>query len=196
MGEIKELFIKYTTNTLGESDCTDNERLLVEMYMNDKNSSTPRQLVMCEMAGVETNPNKLGFDGLNSVIEMKPKNILSNGESKLSLQGNYSDMTLPRHNKFIEQNALIHAGGFIDGKLIFQLEVPYADLADHFKKQLDKFFPNGHESGRYLRSMNYSLTQIKQTTPRVIFITPMLESYRGLITKNLYNYLIELSGDE
>lgn len=190
---IEELAVKYAKGTLDPSECTKTELALLIMYMNDKNSSTLRQMVMCNIAGVQSNPNKLGFDGLDTVQEMKPKNISSDGGNKLTMGGNYSDMTIPRHNKFLEDNAVIHVGGFIDGKLIFQIEVSYSSLAEHFMAQLNKYFPNGHEVSKYLRSMTFSQKQIQQLcNPRVLFVTDNLDSYRGFITKPLYNYLRHL----
>ncbi len=192
---IEELAVKFAMGTLDPSGCTKTEMSLLSMYMNDSNSSTLRQLVMCNVAGLKTNPNKLGFDGLDSVVEMKPKNINTELKSKkkLDIGGSYSDMTIPRHNKFIEQNALIHSGGFVNGTLVYQLEITYGSLVPHFQKQLDKFFMGKHEKNKYLRSMYFSYKQVQEfSDPKVLFITDNLSDYRKHMSKAMYEYLVYL----
>lgn len=168
---------------------------LLKKYLNDKNSSTLRQDIMCEVAGVKPNPEKLGYDGEGSVDEMKPKNFDTNNpkSKKLDGRGNYSDMTFKRHNAFCDQNAQIHIGGFVDGKHIFQIKVSYIEMRSHFESQLNKRLPNGDQPTHYLRSMNFSLNQIKKCdNVTLTYITENLEEYSKYISKNLYTYLIKL----
>lgn len=172
---------------------------LLTKYLNDKNSSTLRQDIMCEVAGVKSNPNKLGFDGDGTSDEMKPKNIdTTNPKSKkLDGGGNYSDMTHKRHLAFCEQDAIIHIGGFVDGKHIYQFKIPYNDLSEYFKSKLNDYLPEGDVPNRYLRSMTFSLTQIKKCeNVELEYISQDLENYRGYMTSTLYNYLKELSNND
>jgi hypothetical protein len=170
---------------------------LLTKYFNDKNSSTLREEVMCYISGNNPNPNKLGYDGEGSVDENKPKNYdTTNPKSKkLSGAGNYSDMTLKRNDNFINDNAVIHIGGFVDGKLVYQFKVPYVGLSDHFKKQLDKRLPDGDKPNHYLRSMNFSLTALKQCDDvELEFLSADIDQYSGFMTKTLYTYLKKLKG--
>jgi hypothetical protein len=170
---------------------------LLTKYFNDKNSSTLREEVMCYISGNNPNPNKLGYDGEGSVDENKPKNYdTTNPKSKkLSGAGNYSDMTLKRNDNFINDNAVIHIGGFVDGKLVYQFKVPYVGLSDHFKKQLDKRLPDGDKPNHYLRSMNFSLTALKQCDDvELEFLSTDIDQYSGFMTKTLYTYLKKLKG--
>ena len=170
---------------------------LLGKYFNDKNSSTLREEVMCYVSGNKPNPNKLGYDGEGSVDENKPKNYdTTNPKSKkLSGAGNYSDMTNKRNDNFINDNAVIHIGGFVDGKLAYQFKVPYVGLSDHFKKQLDKRLPDGDKPNHYLRSMNFSLPALKLCNDvELEFLSPNIDEYSGFITKNLYTYLKKLKG--
>ena len=109
--------------------------------------------------------------------------------------GNYSDMTLKRNDNFINDNAIIHIGGFVDGKLAYQFKVPYVGLSDHFKKQLDKRLPDGDKPNHYLRSMNFSLPALKLCeNVELEFLTPNIDEYSGFMTKTLYTYLKKLKG--
>ena len=195
---LEEIVLKYshgdTELTSVEVDKDHFKELLIK-YLNDKNSSTLRQDIMCEVAGVKSNPNKLGYDGKDTTDEMKPNNVdTTNPKSKkLSGGGNYTDMTFKRHNAFCDQDAQIHIGGFVDGKHIFQITVPYREMITHFENQLMKRLPNGDQPTQYLRSMYFSLTQIKKCDNVLLtYITQDLENYRGHITKPLYTYLRKL----
>jgi hypothetical protein len=150
---------------------------------------------MCEVAGLIPNSDKLGYDAEDSVSEMKPKNIDTTNPKakKLDGRGNYSDMTFKRHTTFCDQDAQIHIGGFVDGKQVFQFKVPYREMSHHFENQLKKRLPNGDQPTQYLRTMNFSLTQIKQCNNVVLtYLTQDLEDYRGYMSKTLYIYLTEL----
>jgi len=169
--------------------------MLISKYFNDKNSSTLREEVMCYITGNEPNDNKLGYDGKNTNDENKPKNYdTTNPKSKkLNGSGNYSDMTHKRNENFINDDAIIHIGGFVDGKVIYQVKVPYSSLSEHFKKQLDKRLPDGDKPNQYLRSMNFSLPALKEcSNVEVEFLSPNINEYRGFMTKTLYDYLMKI----
>ena len=172
---------------------------LLKKYINDKNSSTLREEIMCRMANLTPNENKLGFDSVGSYDEMKPKNhdTTNPRSKKLNGSGNFSDMTLTRHQRFLELNPYIHVGGFVDGKIIFQLKVPYVGLSNHFKKQLDNHFPTGDKPNHYLRSMNFSLASLKECpNVELEFISDEIDQYRTFMTNPLYIYLTSFKKDE
>ena len=195
---LNEIVVKYSQGNTSLSDVDIDKDLfneLLKKYLNDKNSSTLRQDVMCTMANLVSSTNKLGYDGVDSVDEMKPKNHETNNpkSKKLDGGGNYSDMTFKRHHSFIEQNAKIHVGGFVDGKHVFQFKINYVDLAFHFEQQLSKRLPNGDEPNQYLRSMRFSLTQIKECkNVELLFLTKDINQYCSYMTDSLYFYLIGL----
>lgn len=169
---------------------------LLSKYFNDKNSSTLREETMCYISGIESNPNKLGYDGKTTKDENKPKNFdTSNPKSKkLNGAGNYSDMTHKRDEKFRLDNPTIHIGGFVDGRLIYQFKIPYNGLGEHFKKQLNKRLPNGDIKNNYLRSMTFSLTAIQGCmNVELEFLSKDIDTYRDFMTKNLYTYLNKLN---
>jgi hypothetical protein len=195
---LEDIIVKYSHNDSEFSSLKIDEDHFIELlkkYLNDKNSSTLRQDIMCEVAGLTPSTKKLGYDSENSVDEMKPKNIDTNNPKakKLDGRGNYSDMTFKRHNAFCDQNAQIHIGGFVDGKHIFQIKVSYIEMRVHFENQLKKRLPNGDQPTQYLRSMGFSLTQIKKCDNVVLtYLVQDLINYRKYMSKALYIYLTKL----
>jgi len=168
---------------------------LLSKYFNDKNSSTLREEMMCYISGIESNPNKLGYDGKTTNDENKPKNFdTSNPKAKkLNGSGNYSDMTHKRDEKFKLDNPTIHIGGFVNGRLMYQLKIQYNSLGEHFKKQLNKRLPDGDVKNNYLRSMTFSLKVIQECKDvELEFLNKDIEKYRDFITKTLYTYLNKL----
>lgn len=163
---------------------------LVDFYLNDKNSSSLRQIITCEVIGIKSNPNKLGYDGEDGKEEVKPKNITSKSNKKLDGGGNYTDLTFKRHWKYVEDNPNIHVSGFIDGLLMYILRVPYNDLQDHFHTKLLKKFPNGDVTGSYLRSATFTFKNLK-TCPNLSkeFVRNNLSDYSDFFQKDLYTYL-------
>lgn len=168
---------------------------LITKYFNDKNSSTLREETMCYISGIESNPDKLGYDGKTTKDENKPKNFdTSNPKSKkLDGSGNYSDMTHKRDENFRLDNPTIHIGGFVDGKIVYQFKIPYNGLGEHFKKQLNKRLPNGDLKNNYLRSMRFSLSAIEKCDDvELEFLSDEIDEYRDFMTKTLYTYLNKL----
>jgi hypothetical protein len=173
---------------------------IVKMYFNDKNSSTLRELIMCEISDIEPSLKKLGYDGFGKIDrephENKPqsydtKNI---NASKLTGGGNYTDMTHRRHIKYFNDDVILHLAGFVDGILIYQFMVKYRELIEHFKKQLDKHLPNGDKTQTYLKSMTIPLTQLEKCDVKLEFITEDIEKYRKFLTDKCYNYIMGLKG--
>jgi hypothetical protein len=181
-GSITKNFINHKYNSIMMD--------LMELYLNDKNSSTLRQIITCEVIGIKSNPNKLGYDGYESKDEIKPKNIGSDSKKKLDAGGNYTDLTFKRHNKYIEDNPNIHVSGFIDGLLMYVLKIPYNNLQNHFYSKLVKKFPNGDVTGSYLRSATFNFNNLKLCPELTIeFVRNDLDNYTKFFQKDLFNYL-------
>jgi len=173
---------------------------ILRMYLNDKNSSTLRELTMCKISDVEPSLKKLGYDGFGKIDrephENKPqsydtKNIKA---KKLTGGGNYTDMTHRRHIKYFNDDVILHLAGFVDGILIYQFMVKYRELIKHFKKQLDKHLPNGDIPNIYLKSMTIPLTQLEKCDVKLEFITEDIEEYRKFLTDKCYKYIMGLKG--
>lgn len=165
---------------------------LLDSYLNDLNSSRLRQDISCHVLGLKTNENKLGYDSDGSNDEIKPKNISSKSlkKTKLDCGGSYSDLTHKRHKKYVSDNAIIHSAGFIDGRLMYIIKVPYIDLQEHFQKILNSKLPDGDLPNRYVRSASFGFKQIKEClNSEIEFVRDDIENYISFINKELYNYI-------
>jgi hypothetical protein len=165
---------------------------LLDLYLNDLNSSRLRQDIICHILGLKVNDKKLGYDSSETNDEIKPKNVSSKSlkKTKLDCGGNYSDLTHKRHKKYISDNAIIHVAGFVDGYLQYIIKVPYVDLQNHFQEILDSKLPDGDLPNRYVRSASFGLKQIKECKNiEIEFVRKDIENYSSFINKDLYNYI-------
>lgn len=156
---------------------------LLTMYINDKNSSTIRELITVTLSGYQHKQGKIGYNGFrqNAFIpgktikcEAKPKNIdtdefekYSRGErktspAKLNGGGNFTDYTPARLEKDIKEKDLnMLVSGFIDGKLIYIIEFPFncldfvRNLKMQIKKWQDKLKGSKSIKGQFLRSATF-----------------------------------------
>ena len=174
---------------------------LVDIYLNDLNSSKLRQDVVCNILGMKISNNKLGYDSEGSNDEVKPKNISSTSKNKsknkLNCVGNYSDLTHKRHKKYVEDNAIIHSAGFIDGQLMYIIKIPYIGIESHFQKTLNEKLPDGDLPNRYVRSASFGFKEIKNCqTVEIEFVRENVDDYSSFIVKELYNYIKEKNDDK
>lgn len=148
---------------------------LLTMYINDKNSSTLREFITVSLAGYDHCDSKIGFNGYKHsspttsvACEAKPKNVSRDEYEehkagkrktfrKLNGGGNFTDYTWERYERDKAENLNMLVSGFIDGRLIYILEFPFAEEAftTRLEIQLQNHFPNGDETGRFLRSANF-----------------------------------------
>ncbi|GIW23269.1 MAG: hypothetical protein KatS3mg068_2276 [Candidatus Sericytochromatia bacterium] len=136
---------------------------LLTMYINDKNSSTIREIINVVLAaGYEHNMGKIGYNGFKQNInidgnyikcEAKPKNInteefekFKKGQrktcpSKLNGGGNFTDYTFSRFEKDKKENLNMLISGSIDGRLIYILEFPfnYHKFLSNLEEKLSKW---------------------------------------------------------
>lgn len=191
-----DIITNYCTGTITKKELTDMNGYhyveLLDSYLNDLNSSRLRQDITCNVIGLKVNDKKLGYDSADSSDEVKPKNISSTSikKTKLDCGGNYSDLTHKRHIKYIEDNAIIHCSGFIDGYLMYIIKVPYSELINRFQKILNDKLPDGDLPNRYVRSASFTFTHIKNSPNiKVEFVRDNIGEFSSFINKELYNYL-------
>lgn len=187
---------------------------LLTLYINDKNSSTLREFITVSAAGYEHQDSKIGYNGYKHDVagspiacEAKPKNVSSSeyeeykqGQrksfKKLNGGGNFTDYTWARFHKDCGENLHMLVSGFVDGKLIYILEFPFAE--DSFKQkletQLQDHFPNGDETGRFLRSASFDYRDfIEGKGLRVVYCDlNVLEQNKDYVVGNFYNKLCTL----
>ena len=150
---------------------------LLDLYYNDKNSSTLRQFVLVSLSGFIPSDKKIGYNGYRespikkeeqyNYCEAKPKNINVQGKKQRKLDGggNFTDYTWNRLKKDIKQNPIMIVGGFIDGKLIYIFRFPFntPSFVAKLAKHLEKHFPKGDIEGRFLRSASFTLKDYVNT---------------------------------
>jgi len=188
---------------------------LLTMYINDKNSSTIREFLTVTLAGYTHNTKKIGFNGFkqSSVgapinCEAKPKNfstqdffdykqgIKKTNPSKLNGGGSFNDYTWARFQKDKKTNFNMLISGFVDGQLVYLLEIPfnYKGLTDRLEIQLKKILPNGDIPNRYVRGASFSFNDYKNAQnlkPIFIISSEKLQKLKNYIHKDLFAYLIK-----
>ena len=176
---------------------------LTTQYVNDKNSSTLREFLVVTLSGFEPLQEKIGYNGYRHLgissekefCEVKPKNILSEkGNRKLDGGGNFTDYSWKKLERHKKENPTMLIGGFIDGRLIYIVSFkfntqPFINRIEH---QLKKHFPNGDETGKYLRSASFTLNAYKDAQDLKINLyiaKKELQEYRPLLTKGIFDLL-------
>ncbi len=167
---------------------------LLSLYANDRNSSALREWVVLKVAGCEHRPEKIGYNGCkgNVPYEVKPRNVRS-GELKqkrLNGDGNFTDFTYERLEKYRSDGVRVLVAGFVDGRLVYILEVPFASLYRTLKKQLDEKFKGERPSGLFLRSANFSFRDYRDDEQvSCLFLRTDWRQYASWLTKEFQNYL-------
>lgn len=177
---------------------------LLTMYLNDKNSSTLREIVTVTISGFSLHEGKLGYNGYRHLApdkpeeycEAKPVNVRfieseNKYNRKLNGGGNISDYTPERLHKDINLNPRMLVSGFVDGKLIYILSFPFSCLKEKLYSQLEKQFPNGERpTGTYLRSANFNFNDYKNCSSLIkVYISDDIRSYKKAMTSTFYNWI-------
>jgi hypothetical protein len=128
---------------------------LLDIYMNDVNSSTLRELITIEVAGYESIPGKLGRDGVDPVTnkpkEAKPKNFTGKSGNG---SGCFNDYTQRRLNKDIADDLDIVHSFFVDGKIAYIVEFNIDAIKDRLQEQITTKCVIGKND--YVRSASWS----------------------------------------
>jgi hypothetical protein len=118
---------------------------ILMLYANDKNSSTLREWVVLRIAGCQQQVGKIGYNGYkdNVPYEVKPRNVRigEKGRKRLSGDGNFTDFTYERLEKYVQDAVHILVAGFVDGNPIYVLDVPFECLRQHSDSNLMRNSP-------------------------------------------------------
>ncbi|CEG11802.1 conserved hypothetical protein [groundwater metagenome] len=197
---------------------------LLTMYINDKNSSTIRELISVTFAGYEHKEAKIGYNGFKQdafiagrtlKCEAKPKNVESEefnkykrGErnsppQKLNGGGNFTDYTRLRLNRDAEEKDLnMLVSGFVNGKLIYVIEFPFAfkdfleNLENQIKRWEGKMAGNKSKKGQFLRSANFDYRHfVACPNLKIVYLLSReeLSKYVSYISKGFFQYLYNKS---
>ncbi len=177
---------------------------LLTIYMNDKNSSKLREILTLKIAGYEPLEEKLGYNGYKLKIgqggkvfkvfcEVKPQNVSGEKKRKLDGGGSFNDYTWERFEKDSQQNPMILASGFVEGKLIYIFEFPFECIKRRLEEQLMKKFGSKRKrkKGEYLRSASFSFKHYKNCKSlKVVFsIKEEVDKFEEFLTKDVYKFL-------
>jgi hypothetical protein len=163
---------------------------LLELYINDSNSSTLREVITCDIVGIENTGKKKGYDSKLTKEEIKPRNVQRGGKKTLDAWGNYSDLTHRRHNKYINDDVTIHISGFVDGFLMYVLKLKYVDLTQYFQNMLDRDLPNGDQKNKYVRTAYFTFNNIKDMPSLEIeFLRGDINEFEPFFQKDFFSYL-------
>lgn len=142
--------------TGGDVECDEHLLELLDIYMNDKNSSTMRELITTILAGYDPIPGKMGRDAIDTQTgkekECKPKNF--NGTSPQRGEGCFNDYTRKRFIQDLNDDLDIVGSLFVNGKCAFVIEYNISAIKDKLDKQIhDKCEVNNNS---YVRSASWS----------------------------------------
>lgn len=175
---------------------------LTTQYFNDKNSSTLREFLVVSLSGFNHISKKIGYNGYRHAgigdkkefCEVKPVNITSENTKKLNGYGNFTDYSWKKFKRHKKENPIMLVAGFIDGKLIYILSFKFncKGFQNRIEEQLKRQYPDGDESGKYLRSASFSLRHYKEAkdlSVRVFVTEENLNDHSSKITADMQNLL-------
>lgn len=176
---------------------------MLTIYINDKNSSSLRELITVRLAGYEPSEGKLGYngyrlaapDGVPSFCEAKPVNVtrLENGRPnrKLNGGGNFSDYTPGRLDEDLEKNPQMLVSGFVDGKLAYIIEFPFRCLEARLRMVLEKHFPGRNRPpNQYLRSASFTFKDYQDCPDlRLVHRAENLDDFKDCLSEGFYIWL-------
>ena len=179
---------------------------LLTMYYNDLNSSTMRELVVALRAGYTPNKEKLGYNGFRQntltgeteQCEIKPRNYRTDStaktRSKLNGGGNFTDYSWQKFERHQKENPNMLVAGFVDGHLIYILEFSFNEqsFTSRLQEQLEKDFPDGDETNKFLRSAQFSFIHYKDAKSLKTIYTASRQELtvaQPYITRSLFDHL-------
>ncbi len=173
---------------------------ILRLYANDKNSSTLREWVVLRIAGCHQRAEKIGYNGYkgNEPYEVKPRNIRSKEQKrKLNGDGNFTDFTDERLEKYTKDAVHVLVAGFVDGNLIYVLEVPFECLQERLRQQLEQKFARQRPKGVFLRSANFSFRDYESDRRvRCLFLASNWRIYQDYLTEHFQCYLEGLEREQ
>ena len=172
---------------------------ILDLYANDKNSSTLREWIVLRIAGCQHRPDKIGYNGYRGEVpyEVKPRNVRSveRKRKRLNGDGNFTDFTYERLKKYLRDKVQVLVAGFVDGNLVYVFEVPFESLHDTLKAQMDRQFGGKRPKGVFLRSANFSLRDYaNDARVQCLFLNPQWRNFSDFLTHDFRNYLERFEG--
>lgn len=187
--ELEKLISEYALTGKIVTDISPEFKELVELYFNDKNSSTLRQYATSLICGYTNSFKKLGYDAIDKYgkhKEVKPTNRNSK-TSKKTFNGwfGFSDYTKDRFDNDVKNEVNILQSFFVDGRLIYIIEFPIVDITHKMDYLLEKY-----AGKQYIRKAEFTFADLNVDNIEIKYITPDISEYTVAMTKKLYSFII------
>lgn len=181
---------------------------LLTIYMNDRNSSTLREMITTVKSGYQVIETKLGYNGYRQTApdgpmeycEVKPKNVRrpeGGGAVRERLKGggNFSDYTPERFQKDLQQNPMMLVSGFVDGRLVYIIKFPFHCLESRLSDRLERKFPGGKREGNsFLRSADFDFSHYRDCAEvEIVYCADELIVFQDCLNHHFYEWLLEKS---
>jgi hypothetical protein len=186
---LQQKLVNASLGKLSEDECPDC-KLLLNMYLNDKNSSSARQLVTARVCGYNNSFKKLGFDALDQFgnhKEIKPTNKISTTKIKYNGQFGFSDYTGDRFGKDVHANVHVLQSFFVDGLIRYVLEFPIIDLGKRMDILVNKHIKE--KGQRYIRSATFSFNDLTESNITIKFVSDNIDDVKHILSTRLYNFI-------
>lgn len=177
---IIDKFVQISQGDFSVEFSTEDLYTLINCYINDKNSSTLRELITLRMSGIMPLTGKLNYDGYDSegkYYEIKPMNVSdNNGKYKKKLDGGgyYTDLTWARHKKYLSESPNIIVSGFLDGLICYIFKFPYKNLQPLIESELERQLGSKIDiPNRYMRRLKFSYKHWFNNC-ECIYVNPLL----------------------
>ena len=160
---------------------------LFQLYMNDVNSSTLREIITVAVAGYDHIGGKLGRDAIDSASgtpkEAKPKSYTgkpTNGS------GCFNDYTRARLEKDTADGLDIVHSLFVGDRLAYVVEFSILAVYDKLDTQIQKHCENNNQ--RYVRSASWTYNDwIHHPSMKIHYIDcSLINTTSGFINRQMY----------
>ena len=188
---LQKILINYSLDKLKRK--LDREfKELIELYLNDKNSSTIRQFITSTVCGYKNSFKKLGYDAIDSDgnhKEIKPTNKPKTCKSRYAGKFGISDYTVDRYGKDIHANVRVLQSFFLDGRLMYVMEFPLIDCDKRMRFLIDKFVVK--KGQKQIRSAEFSFRDLNLDNIVVKYVSKNIADCKHIVSENLYKFVTE-----
>jgi hypothetical protein len=188
---LQKTLIDYSLGNMTKPIDPDHQEL-IELYLNDKNSSTIRQFITSKVCGYNNSFKKLGFDATDANgnhKEIKPTNKPKTCKSKYAGKFGISDYTVDRYGKDIHANVHILQSFFLDGRLMYVMEFPLIDCDKRMRFLIDKFVVNRGQ--KQIRSAEFSFRDLNPDNIIIKYVSKNIEDCKHIVSEKLYKFVTE-----
>ncbi len=190
---LQEKLVNYSLNKI-PADMCEECKALINLSLNDKNSSTSRQLVTARVCGYKNSFKKLGYDAIDkdgNHKEIKPTNKMKDTKLKYNGQFGFSDYTADRFGKEVQANVNVLQSFFVDGKLMYIIEFPIIDLGKRMDILVNKHIKE--KGQRYIRSASFSFNDLTESNITIKFVSDNIDDVKHILSTKVYNFIKDIN---